>query len=300
MKIYTLLFLFFSIFVHSQQLLNLLCENRYLVVKDEKFGVADSLNQIIFPIEYQMIEYKHQHFIVKKSDKFGLFTTDNKEILPTKFFFISERQNKRFFVAKSHYKRGLIDVNGHYIIEPKYRSVSAILDDYFYITQNDSKFNGIYDYNGKLVYPEEYKFFTIDNDKIFASKNEQMMILDVLNPEDSIVLDKDITFVYTNRHYIVNNSYVQLAKKNNLFGMINSDNEIIIPFIYEQIRSSNNWNYFIVKKNKKYGLIKIDGKIVKDPIFDFVEWFEDLIIFKRKGFENDVYYYQEKEYIILE
>lgn len=295
-----LIFYFITIFTFSQQSKKWLSNNRFLVEKDDKFGVVDSLNKILFPFENQMVDCRNERFVVKKGDKFGLYTYDKKEILPPKNFLISSREFNRFFVALTYLKRGLIDVDGHWIIQPNYRFLSAILDDKFYIVQNEFSLNGLFDFNGKQVFSEHYKFYTIAHDKIFASKNNQAFILDVQNPNQSIQLANDITLVYTNRHYTVNNQYVQLVKKDNKLGLMNAKNEMIIPFIYDQIRSSNNWNYFVVKNEIKYGLIKIDGTIVKETIYDFIEWHNDFIILKRKGFEDDVYYYEEKPNFIYE
>ena len=58
----------------------------------------------------------------------------------------------------------------------------------------------------------------------------------------------------------------QIIKKENKFGLINSKNETIIPTIYDDLKSSQNWRYFIITKNNKIGLINVNGTVTKEPI----------------------------------
>ena len=166
---------------------------------------------------------------------------------------------------------GLADSDGKIIIPIKYKGLFSIEKDSFYITKNQSNLNGVYDFNGKNVIPEEYKFYTVDNNKIFATKDNEPQIIDILNSKNTIYLDKKSEFIETVRHYSIDESLYQIVKKENKFGVINSRNETLIPLIYDEIKSSQNWRYFIIKQKNKIGLIHVNGAVIKEPVYDNID-----------------------------
>jgi hypothetical protein len=267
-------------------------ENRFIERRNNKFGITDSLKKVIIPFKYDFIEFKNQRLIIRNNNLNGLFTLDNKELIPIEFEFILPRKNDRFILWKNNSVNGLCDTNGKIIIPTKYRSVSSTKKDDFYITENENNLNGIYDFNGKNIIPEEYKFYTVDNYKIFATKNNKPLIIDVQNSENSIHLDEKIELIETLRHYSMDENLFQIIKKKNKYGIINSNNETIIPIIYDKIESSQNWRYFIIKQNNKIGLINVNGTITKEPIYDNIQLRKEYIIFKKKNLKDEYYSYE--------
>ena len=87
-------------------------------------------------------------------------------------------------------------------------------------------------------------------------------------------------------------SLFQIIKSENKYGVINSKNETIIPIIYDEIKSSQNWRYFIIKLNNKLGLININGIITKEPIYDNIELRKEYILLKRKDKKDEIYSYE--------
>ena len=136
-------------------------------------------------------------------------------------------------------------------------------------------------------------FFTLNKFyKIFATKNNKPLILDLLNPTNTIVLDENISFVNTARHFSVDEKYYQIIKQNNKYGLINSMNEIIIPVKFDNLISSQNWRYFIIEKNGKKGLINTDNKTIKEPKYDKIQLMKEYIILKTKGKKDEYYSYE--------
>lgn len=288
----TILFLFFTAFIYSQNTKTKIEENRFIERRGNKFGIIDSLKNVVIPFKYDLIEYKNQRLIIRNNNLNGLFSLDYKELVPMEFEFILPRKNDRFILWKKNSLNGLSDNNGKIIIPLKYKSVSSIENDDFYITENQNNLNGVYDLNGKNIIPEEYKFYTVDKYKIFATKNNKPQILDIKNSENNIVLDKKIEFIETVRHYSRGEDLFQIVKKENKFGIINSKNETIIPILYNEIKSSQNWRYFIIKLNNKIGLINVNGTVIKEPIYDNIELRKEYIILKRKNLKDEIYLYE--------
>ena len=136
------------------------------------------------------------------------------------------------------------------------------------------------------------KFYTIDNYKIFATKDSQPYILNLQKLQDSLILNKNVSFIETQRHYSMGESFFQIVKQNNKFGVINSTNEIVVPIIYDNIKSSQHWKYFLFTLNNKIGLINTNGKIIKEPIYDRIDLRKEYIALKRKGKKDEFYSYE--------
>jgi hypothetical protein len=288
----TILFLFLSTLIYSQNSITKIEENRFIERRDNKFGITDSLKNVIIPFKYDFIEFKNQRLIIRNNNLNGLFSIDNKELIPIEFEFILPRKNDRFILWTKTSIFGLSDNNGKIKIPIKYKRVSSTENDDFYITENRNNLNGIYDYNGKNIIPEEYKFYTVDKYRIFATKDNKSQIIDIKNSENNIILDEKIELIETVRHYAMGENLFQIIKKENKFGLINSKNETVIPIIYDEIKSSQSWRYFIIKKNNKIGLINVNRTVTKEPIYDSIELRKEYIVLKRKNIKDEIYSYE--------
>jgi hypothetical protein len=291
-KLTILSILFFTLTVQTFSQQNRIEENRLLKVKNGKYGLTDTLNKIIVPSDYDFIEYKNNRLIVSKKSLQGLLTTDNDLIIPIKYQFILPRSNKRFILWTPRSVFGLSDADGKTILPVQYKSVSSTENDDFYITKNDKNLNGVYNFNGEKVLPEIYRFYTIDGYRIFAIDDTQPLILNIQNPEETILLDKDISFVETARHHSMREEFYQIVKKENKFGVINARNQVIVPIAYDEVKSSQHWRYFIITNKGKVGLINVDGNIVKEPIYDAIELRKEYILLRRKNQKDEIYSYK--------
>jgi hypothetical protein len=264
--------------------------NRYLRIINNKYGITDSSGKIIIPFIYDYIDYKNTRLIVRKNNMEGLLTMKNEKLIPIKYQFLLPRIN--MFILWGKKVKGVCDINGKIILPAKYKTVGSTGNDDFYITQNENNLYGVYDSNGKNILQEAYKFFTIDNYKIFALKSGNPLIIDLQNLNAPVYLDTNIQFVYTARHLSMGEKLFQIVKKQNKYGLINSGNETIIPIIYDDLRSADQWKYFLFKKNNKTGLIHVDGRIIKEAIYDKIDLRKEHVLLKRKGFKDEVYFYE--------
>lgn len=274
----------------SQQ--NKIEENRLLKLKNGKYGLTDTLNKTVVPYDYDFIEYKNKRIIVRKKGLHGLLTINNKLIIPIKYQFILPRGNNRFILWTPGSVFGLSDGEGKTILPVQYKSISSTEYDDFYITKNDKNLNGVYNFNGENIMPEIYRFYKIDGYKIFAVKDAQPLILNIQNPEEIIILDNDIVFVETTRHYSMGEQFYQIVKKGNKFGVINVSNQTIVPIIYDEVKSSQHWRYFIFRNKGKIGIINIDGDIVKQPVYDAIKLRKEFVLLKRKNQKDEIYFYE--------
>jgi len=287
----TILILFIATLTFAQNVVIKIEDNRFIERRNNKYGVTDSLKNIIIPFKYSFIEYKNKRLIIQNNKLNGFFSVDNEMLLPIAFEYILPRKNSRFILFKNHSLNGLSDQNGKLLLALSYKFISSNNDD-FYITKNAKNAYGVYDFNGKNIIPEAYKFYTIDNYKIFATKDNKAQILDLQNLENNLVLDERIELIETIKHYSQGEKHFQIIKKENRFGLINAKNETVIPLIYDEIRSSENWRYYIIKQNNKIGIINVNGILTKKPIYDDIQLRKEYVILKRKNLKDEFYTYE--------
>lgn len=286
----TLLSMLISCYSFSQQIK--IIENRYLKSKAGKWGLTDSLDKTIVPFLYDRIEFENGRLIVRKKNLHGLLTIDNDLLIPIEYTFILSRANNRFILWSPKSQWGMCDNNGKIIIPVKYKSVSSTENDEYYITRNEKDLNGAYRFTGENVLPEIYQFYTLDGNKVFTLKEKQPLIVNLDNTEEKVLLDRGIVFIETVVHGSMGEQFFQMIKKQNKFGLINSENQIIIPLIYDEISSSQHWRYYIVKQNGKVGIINVNGKMVKEPVYDVIELRKEYVLLKRKNQQDEIYNYE--------
>ena len=68
----TILFLFLSTLIYSQNSKTKIEENRFIERRDNKFGITDSLRNVIIPFKYDFIEFKNQRLIIRNNNLNGL------------------------------------------------------------------------------------------------------------------------------------------------------------------------------------------------------------------------------------
>jgi hypothetical protein len=120
----------------------------YIVSKDGKYGILDTLFKEILPIKYDNIKVdlvNHKTYIVQKNDKYGVLDSTFKTVLPIEFdrigtICIDDDYDNTLYIAKKDYVQKLYDDKG------------KLLND-FYIKKRE----GEYDYD-KEEYVEKSVF----------------------------------------------------------------------------------------------------------------------------------------------
>lgn len=289
---YLFLILTFSSFSQSDekpQIIKTLENGSSIAYFNTKLGLIGARGKKIIPFEYETLEYQNDCLIAQKIGKFGLLTLDNKIIVPCKYDLILKRDNNNFLVILDDLK-GVIDKSSKELIPTKYKAIDTYSKN-FYIVQNQEELNGIYDFNGVQIVPENYIFYNIDNTKIFCTENSKNLIIDVSDSKKNINLPDNITFKRHNRNYISGELFNQIFSSNNKFGLLSSDNKILIPAIYDDLNNFYNSSVFIVKLNGKYGIVNFQNKIVREIKYDKIEFKKEYAVLKIKNEKDELYEY---------
>lgn len=268
-----------------------------------KEGVINSKGEFIINCKYVEINQVKSFFIAKSNGKKGFISLTDSIVKPfiydeIYFSYIDDAVSfgdnnlQDNYIVQKDKLYGVINPNiENDIIPLGYKNISTLFNKYFIVHNTENK-NGLFTDNGEKVLPEIFRFYTIDGYKIFAIKDTQPLILNIQNPEETIFLDKDIAFVKTARHHSMGEQFYQIVKKENKFGVINASNQVIVPLVYDEVKSSQHWRYFIIRDKGRIGLINVDGDIVKEPIYDAIELRKEYVLLKRKNQKDEIYSYK--------
>ena len=122
--------------------------------------------------------------------------------------------------------------------------------DSSFVVQRNNKF-GVMDFNQQIIIPFEYNEIKYLNQGVFLLRKKSKYLLQKAN--------KKLGQAYYDKIELSSPYYI--ARKNGKYGIINQENEILIPFEYTRIDKKNS-KYFRVYKDDYQGVLNKDLEIV--------------------------------------
>lgn len=231
----------------------------------KKFGFVDSFGNIKIDLKYDMAsDFNSGHAIVKLNEKYGLIDEDQTVIIPFEYeYLFNNRNNKCIAVKKNIY--GVINFKNQTLVPFKYDKLTSTNNSTFiYQINNDI---------GLLNIAKEFE--PIDSAKSILSLDDKSYIVEkassymLVNQESKILLDNYDYFKRSGNGTII-------SKKNNKYGYVSIDGEIITECIYD-FASSFSQGLSIIEKDKKYGFVNTKGHKVIPLKFQNAGLFRDSI-----------------------
>lgn len=206
-----------------------------IVKKNGKFGLINHLDEILLPIENNLVEKRRwfDYLIVEKNGFQGIYSKSGKEIISKKYEEIDPcyyNDNERFIVKKNGLF-GVIDINENIIIPIEFDSISNWVEygpEAHFVVKNDK--HGLINREGKVIVPPIYDKILVDNSKLIKVKNSK------------------------------------------LFGTVNWKNVIVHPIEYEQIlwewpySTNKELDTIYLKKNGTYFSTDTKGKVLEQEV----------------------------------
>ena len=245
-------------------------------LQNKKVGLIDTNFQFLSPPLTEGYErakwggiYFHQNW------KYGLVNNNGREILPALYDKITPSEpNGQMLTVTQNGKKGIIDLKGNKILEPKYAFIESVPGGNFVVKINN-KF-GLIDKLGKVILPIEY-----DTIKIHSSRHIMLLLREgfvgladfhgmILLP----VFFESIDWTY-NDHII--------GKRDGLYGVWDEGGKNLMPLEYQQIERHN--TFLLLRKNNQSTILDYHGKIQTPIPFDTIRMEYGAIIFS--GIRND-------------
>lgn len=186
----------------------------FIVRKGDKYGLIDTVGRFISDCEFDNITIGNGHFLLRKDKLFGLYLfLYDKKVEPV-YTRISELSSGKYIVTGQENNCGVIDSKGNIIIPLKYDYIENLLGKGFMVSK-DGKV-GIISSDGVQLIDMEYQH--LKNFSYFSGFNRFIA-----------------------------------AKKNDHWGVVDTNNKIIIPLQYDDIYDFN--DLFLVSVEKKQGRV---------------------------------------------
>ena len=270
----------------------------FVVSKAGQKGLYDAEGKCLFPIAFSTItSYNNRYWLVNKDGKQGLYSYMGKEILPPRYDSIEvacsycTTASNYFIVKKGLY--GLCNNEGKFIVDPQYTAIEYRYLRYFKLTKGDSCH---YLFN----YKDIIKDITLDDampitiqkkeQKLFYFNYKQGKAWGLLRengqPVIAVQYDKPLEKV----GYIHSDSTAYfIACKDNQFGLIDIDNNIVLPFQYKKIEHTDFYNTIELTTDEGKQLYNMAKKqLALNLFYDKSNVTDRYLYLKKNGLETAV------------
>ncbi|WP_315563034.1 WG repeat-containing protein [Segatella oris] len=270
----------------------------FVVSKAGQKGLYDAEGKCLLPITFNNISFdNNRYWLVNKDGKQGLYSHMGKEILPPRYDSIEvacsycTTASNYFIVKKGLY--GLCNNEGKFIVDPQYTAIKYRYLRYFKLTKGDSCH---YLFN----YKDIIKDITLDDAMpITIQRNEQKrfyfnykqgkawgLLREDGQPIIAVQYDKPLQKV----GYIHSDSTAYfITCKDNLFGLIDINNKIVLPFQYKNIQPTYLYNTIELTTDEGKQLYNMTKKqLVLNLFYDKSSVSERYLYLKKNGLETAV------------
>jgi len=207
---------------------NIWYENNVLRVNQNgKWGLIDFSGNIVLNCEYdEIISLKSvtENFLIKKNGKVGLVNSKGQEIIKTEYKEIrtlKEGYKNEYLIMDENNNLGVISTSGTVILTPAYKEIKFLGNTENYAVNIEGTWTLIRK-NGEVL-NNSYNYISIKGENVVVEKGGKYGIVTTRGEEK-------IAPTYEKLEYAFSVYYI--AKQGEKYGIINIDNETVIPFDY--------------------------------------------------------------------
>ncbi len=232
-----------------------------------KYGVVDKNGKIEVPFIYDdELRFEGKKYAIAiKNKKSGIIDLNGKELFPFNFKSIDELDDvENTFVFSDESGDKVINLNGKTLLSG-FENIHPIFYDHSkFIVKKNGKL-GVADLNNKILAPILYDEFSDwveygPKDRHIVKIGDKCGMLEERTFKVKIPLVYDFVFVARDKFFV---------GKNKKYGIINLNNKVLCPLIYDEIKSSTFYGLgfgddkIYARKANQYFEIDINGKILK-------------------------------------
>ena len=269
------------------------------IVKDDTglYGIVDASKNVILQNQYQEIEkvYGNDMYVVSQDGTQKVVNSNGEDVLTQGFEQISAilKTKEQGVIYVSNGKYGVMTFTGEIKIEAQYDNLEEAKANIFIATRDGKQ--GIVDIDNNEQVPFNYTSITynetgdiyIAEDENFNSnimnnqfETKQTGILIELNTDSGYFeLRQNDEYKYYNFRFeerdvkeILNNNTLYLDKKDNKYGYVDKDGNVVVEYTYDDATQQNEYGYSAVKKDGKWGAINNKGEVVQEPTYNLDDY----------------------------
>jgi hypothetical protein len=220
-----------------------------------------TINYYDTPFFHQENGQTKKYYNFKKGDLWGIIDKDGRIRISAQYQkylqlvnHLDENSPIRL-IAYNKGKCGIINFENQIVLPFEYHRIMKTALGYIIeveTTEGRQLFNL---QSNRIITPFYYEESTSNANYIYLSKAHFKTPFDP--QKEQIILPWEYSTVYN-----IPGSYNFAVKKDGLFGVVNSENKVLVPFIYEDMISTNRPNMLVITKNNQYGIININNKLL--------------------------------------
>ncbi|MBK8194518.1 MAG: WG repeat-containing protein [Lewinellaceae bacterium] len=237
----------------------------YQQIKENgKVGCQDANGRKMIPAVYD--EVKHHSapqgtIFVRQGELWGTVDPENRPLLPIKYVHIGSF-GKILYLRDAEGKMGAAHLDGTRLVpcENKFLNWDGYLKALYVI--KDSLVS-LYSEDGKLLFAPKYRDIrgSMHRDDIWAVRREDNRwgLIDRATERILIPFEyEEITLTESPMNRNGEKVLLIQAKKNERWGFLDPNNQIIVPIEYQWVRLAADKQHFLVKQNDRLGLLRPD------------------------------------------
>lgn len=220
-----------------------------------------TINYYDTPFFHQENGQTKKYYNFKKGDLWGIIDKDGRIRISAQYQkylqlvnHLDENSPIRL-IAYNKGKCGIINFENQIVLPFEYHRIMKTALGYIIeveTTEGRQLFNL---QSNRIITPFYYEESTSNANYIYLSKAHFKTPFDP--QKEQIILPWEYNTVYN-----IPGSHNFAVKKEGLFGVVNSENKVLVPFIYEDMISTNRPNMLVITKNNQYGIIDINNKLL--------------------------------------
>ncbi len=269
----------------------------FTLEKSKKYGIADLNGKIIVPTEYNQIDITGIYLYAQNSQGITVYDTSGTQANINTDVAILNTGNEKYKIRIDNSegtKYGVINDKGEQVIEEKYNYLEYLFDNYFIVSNDESKLGVIddddnvkidikYDSLQKIDGTNIIKAITnADNVTKLYSKN----MVEVCNMANAIITtennyikisnDTDVKYFDKEGKELKNtevypNNTLFANKVDNKWGFVNKDGNTVVEAIYDKVTEFNEYGFAGIMKDNKWGVVNSNGEVVLEPTYTLNE-----------------------------
>lgn len=269
------------------------------IVKDDTglYGIVDSSKKVILQNQYQKIEkvYGNDLYVVTQDGSQKLINSNGEDVLTQGFEQISAilKTKDQGVIYISNGKYGVMSLTGEVLIEAQYDNLVEAKSNIFIATKEGKQ--GIIDIDNNEKVPFTYQSITYnETGDIYIAEDESFnsnilnsnldvqqtgILIEMNTDEGYFKLRQNDEYKYYNFRFeekneteILSNNTLYLDKKDNLYGYVDKDGNVVVEYMYDDATEQNEYGFVAVKKDGKWGAINNKGELVQEPIYNLDDY----------------------------
>lgn len=253
--------------------------NLFVVEKSKKFGASDINGNIIIEPTYNQIDITGNYLYAENDQGTVMFNNNGTEANINTNVAILNTENEKYKIKidnENGSKYGVINESGEQVIEEKYSYIEYLYDNYFIVSNENSKL-GIVDSKDQEKVEIKYDSLQkIDRTDLIQTKISntdvtelydknfnrilQMTNATIEQKDNYIIISNDLETKYfdnqgkelTNKEVYPNNS-IYAKQENGLWGFEKRDGSLVVECKYDKVTELNSYGFASVLKDRKMG-----------------------------------------------